>query len=144
MRTPQVAALCLLVVAGVGMDSAAALLPTRVRLTTSAPPPSLSRLAARPARAPSSSALPSSAASRLSRRLAQMARGGGRRAARAVRPSSPLSIIESDGYGNMPSQGRVRSLIRALQQRLPERFRAQPGTLILVRHGESEWNLNKV
>ena len=72
-----------------------------------------------------------------------MARGGGRRAARAVRPASPPSIIELDGYGNMPSQGRVRRFFRACKERMPERFRAQPGTLILVRHGESEWNLNK-
>ena len=53
------------------------------------------------------------------------------------------STIELDGCENMPYDKPLRRKLRAARAWLPKRWRARPGTLIIVRHGESEWNFNK-
>jgi len=64
------------------------------------------------------------------------------------------SQVEDDGYRVMDSSvwGRLRISLRALRQgkralalrrRLPGVVKKEPGVLILVRHGESQWNQNK-
>lgn len=62
-----------------------------------------------------------------------------------------LNDIDEDGYWGMLGQKRrgiFSSMIRKVA-RIPYRFlygeykRVEPGTLILVRHGESVWNANK-
>ena len=58
--------------------------------------------------------------------------------------------MNEDGYADMQQRGRNRSLLQKVL-RLPfrtakkvlSRETVEPGTLILVRHGESEWNKNK-
>jgi hypothetical protein len=53
---------------------------------------------------------------------------------------TPVSQVEDDGYSisnrNYKSNGILSNIFRKF-------IRPQPGALIIVRHGESEWNSNK-
>jgi hypothetical protein len=65
-------------------------------------------------------------------------------------------LVEDDGYAatlwGFSPMGRLRRWLRtirvgkrglALRRALPQALKKEPGTLILVRHGESAWNQNK-
>ena len=76
----------------------------------------------------------------LAGRSLRLAPSPGRAAARSAQIDSS---IELDGCENMPYDKPLRRKLRAARAWLPKRWRARPGTLIIVRHGESEWNFNK-
>ncbi len=58
--------------------------------------------------------------------------------------------MNEDGYADMQQRGRNRSFFQKVlrlpfktAKKIVSKDKREPGTLILVRHGESEWNKNK-
>jgi 2,3-bisphosphoglycerate-dependent phosphoglycerate mutase len=63
-------------------------------------------------------------------------------------PAQPVDEEDEDGWGAMRKRKRVwwKHIIRApykVMKKILEPAETEPGTLILVRHGESLWNANK-
>ena len=66
-----------------------------------------------------------------------------------LQPNDPRVEVYEDGYGDMRSKQRplwkraLQAPIKAVNSILFRKPPIEPGTLILVRHGESSWNANK-
>lgn len=55
----------------------------------------------------------------------------------------PLDIDDDDGYNSMRTESsKMITLLRSVNNFIFPKPRVEPGTLILVRHGESLWNAN--